>query len=164
MFTLDRSHLVATLDAPFVNMSDWLIKRVAYDRTRRILELEMNTQERFQHFGVSRQLAVMLVKSESPSAFLKERIDGKFPVQTSANAAARTGDLIPHLFKQFVPAFSLRVPRILYLDPSAAAPLCHVWRMFELRNNSLQVHAARRLENVAAVLFNVIAEKQARFL
>jgi hypothetical protein len=79
MFTLDCSHLVATLDAPFVNMSDWLIKRVAYDRTRRILELEMNTQERFQHFGVSRQLAVMLVKSESPSAFLKERIDGKSP-------------------------------------------------------------------------------------
>jgi len=40
MFTLDCSHLVATLDAPFVNMSDWLIKRLAYDRTRRILELE----------------------------------------------------------------------------------------------------------------------------
>src|SRR5438876_10252789 len=90
----------------------------------RILELEMNTRERFQHFGVSRQLAVMLVKSESPSAFLKERIDGKFPFRR-VNAAARTGDLIPHLFKQFVPAFSLRVPRILYFDPSAAAPVCH---------------------------------------
>jgi hypothetical protein len=56
MFTLDCSHLVASLDAPFVDMSDWLIKRVAYDRTRRIVELEMNTQARFQHFGVSRQL------------------------------------------------------------------------------------------------------------
>ena len=78
-FTLDCSHLVATLDAPFVDMNDWLIKRVAYDRTRRILELEMNTRERFQHFGVSRLVAVMLVKSESPSTFVKERIDGKFP-------------------------------------------------------------------------------------
>jgi hypothetical protein len=78
-FTLDCKHLVAPLATPYVEMNDWLIKRVAYDRERRILELEMNTRERFQHYGVSRQLAVMLVKSGSPSAFLKERIDGKFP-------------------------------------------------------------------------------------
>src|SRR5438128_576027 len=39
---------VAPLDAPSVDLNDWLIKRVAYDRKRRILELEMNTHERFQ--------------------------------------------------------------------------------------------------------------------
>src|SRR5688572_8717339 len=78
-FTLDCNHLVAPLDAPCVDMNDWLIKRVAYDRRRRSLELEMNTRERFQHYGVSRQLAVMLVNSGSPSAFLTERINGKVP-------------------------------------------------------------------------------------
>lgn len=77
-FTLNCGHLVAPLDAPSVHINDWLITRVAYDRNRRILELEMNTRERFQHYGVPRQLAVMLVKSVSPAAFLKERI-GKFP-------------------------------------------------------------------------------------
>jgi hypothetical protein len=77
---------------------------------------------------------------------------------------ARNGDLIPHLSEQFVPAFSLRVPRILYFDPSAAALVCGVWRMLELRDNSLQIHAARCPENIAAVSFNVIAEKQARVL
>jgi hypothetical protein len=78
MFTLDCQHLATSLDAPCVHLNDWLLTRVAYDRSRRILELEMNTRERFQHYDVPRQLAVMLVKSVSPSAFLKERIDGKF--------------------------------------------------------------------------------------
>src|SRR3989442_7394109 len=76
-FTLDCSHLASPLDAPYIAIDDWLIKRVAYDHQRNILELEMNTGERFQHYGVSRQLAVMLVKSGSRSAFLQERIDGK---------------------------------------------------------------------------------------
>jgi KTSC domain len=78
-FTFDCSHLVPPLNAPYVTIDNWLIKRVAYDHYRRILELETNTRERFQHFGVPRELAVMLVKSKSPSAFMNERIDGKFP-------------------------------------------------------------------------------------
>jgi len=44
---------------------------------RRILELEMNTGERFQNSGVPRDIAVMLVKAKSPAAFLKEAIDAR---------------------------------------------------------------------------------------
>jgi hypothetical protein len=78
-FTLDCPHLVRPLDAPELPISDWQINSVAYDRARRILELEMNTGERFQHFGVPRDIAVMLVKAKSPAAFLKEAIDARYP-------------------------------------------------------------------------------------
>jgi hypothetical protein len=78
-FTLDCSHLVEPLDAPELPVNDWQIKRVAYDRALRILQLEMNTGERFQNDGVPRDIAVMLVKAKSPAAFLKEAIDGRYP-------------------------------------------------------------------------------------
>jgi hypothetical protein len=72
------TRLVAPLVARFVRVDDYLFTRVGCERIQRILELEMNTRERFQHY-VSRELAVMLVKSVSPSAFFKERISGRFP-------------------------------------------------------------------------------------
>ena len=77
-FTLDCSHLVDPLDAPELPVKHWQINSVAYDRARRILELEMNTGERFQNFGVARDIAVMLVKAKSPAAFLKEAIDARY--------------------------------------------------------------------------------------
>ena len=80
-FTLDCSHLVEPLDAPELPISDWQINSVAYDRARRILELEMNTGERFQNCGVPRGVAVMLVKAQSPAAYWKERINGKYPFE-----------------------------------------------------------------------------------
>jgi hypothetical protein len=38
----------------------------------------MNTGERFQHYGVPRDLALMLVKAKSPAEFHRERISGHF--------------------------------------------------------------------------------------
>ena len=77
-FTLDCFHLVDPLDGPQLRINDWQINGVAYDRARRILELEMNTGERFQNYRVPRDIAVMLVKAKSPAAFLKEAIDGRY--------------------------------------------------------------------------------------
>src|SRR5438034_1026553 len=67
-------HLVESLDAPQLRINDWQINSVAYDRARRILEFEMNTGERFQNFGVPRDIAVMLVKTKSPATLLKTTI------------------------------------------------------------------------------------------
>jgi hypothetical protein len=39
-------------NAPRVILDNWLIHSVAYDRDRFILDLGMNTGERFQHFIV----------------------------------------------------------------------------------------------------------------
>jgi hypothetical protein len=75
-FTLDCIHLVAPLeDAPRVVLGNWLIKSVAYDRTRMILELEMNTCERFQFFGVPRRTAIGLVQTDEPAKYMKEFIE-----------------------------------------------------------------------------------------
>jgi hypothetical protein len=109
-------------------------------------------------FGVSRQVAVMLMKSESPSAFMKERIDGKCPFQRVWTVRNSTAGLISHLVEQFVAAFGLCVLRILYFDPTAASVAGRVWRMLQLGDNALKIHAAGSPENIAAVTFDVIAE------
>jgi hypothetical protein len=62
-FTLDCCHLVEPLETvPCVILGNWLIQSVAYDRARMILELEMNTGERFQYVGVPRRVAIGLVR------------------------------------------------------------------------------------------------------
>ena len=73
-FTLDCSHLVEPLEnAPRVVLRNWLIESVAYDRQRMILELEMNTGERFQYFRVPRRVAIGLV--QEPAKYMKEFIE-----------------------------------------------------------------------------------------
>src|SRR5437016_1321538 len=57
------SHLVEPLNAPSVAINNWQILSVSYDRKRCVLELEMNTRERYQFFGVPRFLAMGLVKT-----------------------------------------------------------------------------------------------------
>jgi hypothetical protein len=54
---------------PRVILSNWLIQNVAYDGAHRILELEMNTGERFQHFSVPRRIAI---------GFMNECIEGTY--------------------------------------------------------------------------------------
>jgi hypothetical protein len=39
---------------------------------RRILELEMNTGERFQHVGVPRRAAIALVQVDDPAKYMNE--------------------------------------------------------------------------------------------
>jgi hypothetical protein len=43
-----------------------------------ILELEMNTGERLQHFGVPRRIAVGLVQADDPAKNEKEFIEGTY--------------------------------------------------------------------------------------
>jgi KTSC domain len=54
------------------------IQSVAYDRERLILELEMNTGERFQHFGVPRRIAIGLVQASDPAKYSREFIEGTY--------------------------------------------------------------------------------------
>lgn len=77
-WTLDCSHLVAPLGRPRVPIRDSVMVSAAYDRARRILELEMNNGDRFQHFDVPLDLARGLVKAESPGAFFEEKIERRF--------------------------------------------------------------------------------------
>src|SRR4051812_23300691 len=78
-FTLDCSHLVEPLEnAPRVVLGNWLIQSVAYDRTRMILELEMNTGERFQYARVPRRVAIGLAQADEPAKHWKEFIDGAY--------------------------------------------------------------------------------------
>ena len=56
-------------------LRNWLIESVAYDRTRMILELEMNTGERFQFFAVPRRVAIGLVQADEPAKYMKEFIE-----------------------------------------------------------------------------------------
>jgi KTSC domain-containing protein len=79
LFVLDCGHLVEPLqDAPRVILSNWQILSVAYDRQRLILELEMNTGERFQHFGVPRRVAIGLVQVDDTAKYRKEFIEGTY--------------------------------------------------------------------------------------
>jgi KTSC domain-containing protein len=63
---------------PSVTLSNWLIQSVAYDGTQRILELEMNTGERFQHVGVPRRVAIALVQADDPAKYMNECIEGTY--------------------------------------------------------------------------------------
>jgi hypothetical protein len=101
-FTLDCIHLVTPLDAPSVQLNDWLIKRVAHDSQRRIRKLEMNAHESDYSTSVCR--AKLQDACEMRIAYrISERANRwQVSIQTSANRAARNSSLGPHLFKQFV--------------------------------------------------------------
>ncbi len=58
-----------------VVLGNWLIESVAYDRARMILELEMNTHERYQFFAVPRRIAIGLVQADEPAQYMKEFIE-----------------------------------------------------------------------------------------
>ena len=71
-FILDCSHLVEPLNAPSVILSNWLIQSVAYNRERMVLELEMNTGERFQHVGVPRRITISLVQADYCAKYMMD--------------------------------------------------------------------------------------------
>jgi hypothetical protein len=72
----DCEHLVEPLvDAPTVILGNWLIQSVSYDRARLILELEMNTGERFQYFKVPRRIAIGLIQASDPAKYDREFIE-----------------------------------------------------------------------------------------
>jgi KTSC domain len=70
--------MVEPLNAPSMILSNWLIQSVTYDGARRILELEMNTGERFQHREVPRRFVIGLVQADDPAKYMREFIDGTY--------------------------------------------------------------------------------------
>ena len=60
-------------------VEDWLIGAVRYDRDRRILEVHLHAAGTYQHFGVSLELALKLVRSPAAGKVYYERISGNFP-------------------------------------------------------------------------------------
>ena len=78
-FVLDCTHLAWPLETKHVPLKDWQYRFVAYDRKRRILELGLNTDAAYQHRGVPLELALGIVKAESPVEFCRQWIDWKFP-------------------------------------------------------------------------------------
>jgi KTSC domain len=92
-FTLDCSHLVEPLNAPSVILSNWLIQSVTYEGAQRILELEMNTGERFQHFGVPRRIAIALVQADDPTKYMNHSIEGTYQCRRVRGQRFRTGEM-----------------------------------------------------------------------
>src|SRR5262249_15962861 len=58
---------------------NWLIRAVRYDRERRILEVHLHAAGTYQHFGVSLELALKLVRSPTAGKVYQERISRNFP-------------------------------------------------------------------------------------
>jgi hypothetical protein len=70
----DCLHLVEALHAPTVPLDHSIIKLVSYHRQSRILQLTLNTAERYQYFGVPRDVTVQYVKQ--PDMRLRFRFKG----------------------------------------------------------------------------------------
>ena len=74
----DCQHLAQPLETRLVRVEDWLIRAVRYDRERKILEVHLHAAGTYQHFGVSLELALKLVKSPTAGKVYHERISEKF--------------------------------------------------------------------------------------
>src|SRR5947208_12837443 len=79
-FTLDGHHLVPPLTTRLVPVKDWLLTGVRYDRQRRILELLMNTGEAFQHRDVPLELALKVVRAQSPATIVQSKLGRQYPI------------------------------------------------------------------------------------
>ena len=59
-----------------MDLSDAWYWAARFDRTQNILQVEMNTGERFQYFDVPLALALRFIRSTEPCRFLKEHVRG----------------------------------------------------------------------------------------
>ena len=78
-FTKDCQHLVPPLETRLVRVDDWLIRAVRYDRERKILEVNLHAAGTYQHFAVSLELALKLVRSPAAGKVYQDTISGNFP-------------------------------------------------------------------------------------
>ena len=74
-------HLVPSLKKRLVPIDDWLIHAVRYDHERGILEVHLHAGGAYQHFGVSLELALLLVRSPKPAGIYNASIHGKVPFE-----------------------------------------------------------------------------------
>ena len=58
---LDCSHLVDPLDSPYMPLNHWQYLGVTWKAG--VLQVTMNTGERYQHFGVSRNMAIRFARN-----------------------------------------------------------------------------------------------------
>ena len=86
-FTKDCQHLVPPLETRLVRVDDWLIRAVRYDRERKILEVHLHAAGMYQHFGVSLELALKLVRSPAAGKVYQDTISGNFPFKRVRSSA-----------------------------------------------------------------------------
>jgi hypothetical protein len=67
-FTRGCAHLVEPLDSPTMALNQWQYQAATW--SKRVLQVTMNTGERFQHFDVSRSMAAAFVRNPD-TALLK---------------------------------------------------------------------------------------------
>lgn len=80
-FTLDCSHLVEPLTSPSLKLDHWQYIGVTWQK--RILQVTMNTGERYQLFGVPRWQAALFVRKpdeEILKGYRFERVRGRIAV------------------------------------------------------------------------------------
>ena len=86
-FTKNCPHLVPALKTRLVALEDWLIRAVRYDRERKILEVRLHAAGTYQHFGVSLELALKLVRSPAAGKVYQDTISGNFPFKRVRSSA-----------------------------------------------------------------------------
>ena len=69
------------LKTRLVPVEDGLIHAVRYDRERRILEVHSRAGGTYQYFGVSLEVALLLVRSPKPASIYNASIQGKVPFE-----------------------------------------------------------------------------------
>ena len=78
-FTKDCQHLVKPLTTRLVQLDDWLIRAVRYDRDRQILEVHLHAGGTYQDYEVPLDLALRIAKSSQPGRlYQREVMNGKF--------------------------------------------------------------------------------------
>ena len=61
-----------------MQLDDWLIRAVRYDRQRRILEVHLHAGGTYQDYEVPLDLALTIVRSKQPGSVYRQEINGKF--------------------------------------------------------------------------------------
>ena len=80
-FTLDCSHLVEPLNTPTVRLDNWQYSAVTW--ARNVLQVTMNTGERYQFMNVPRRVAIAFVRNPSEEllrGYRFERVRGRVAV------------------------------------------------------------------------------------
>jgi len=63
---------------------------IAYDRTRKLLQLEFNSGARYHYFGVPASVHQALLHAPSKGSYFNQAIRGKFPYSRISHGQAET--------------------------------------------------------------------------
>jgi len=65
------------------------LARIAYDRTRELLQLEFNSRALYQYFGVPATVHEALLRAPSKGSYFNQAIRGRFPYSRISNCQAK---------------------------------------------------------------------------